>query len=306
MATKPAPKFETIKGMYSRLWKEADIKPGWRPALEKVAKRILANRDKYETVSATTGVPWFVIAILHMRESSCDFTKHLHEGSPLSDRTRKIPKGHPKKGNPPFTWEESAYDALVNVKHLDRIKVWTIEQVCYVVEQYNGWGYYNYHSRTLSPYLWQGTDHYADADSAAGKYVDDGKWDGNVVDQQCGAIAVLKVLMELDPSIELDEKTPLRDKLSTPVAKLQVNGTVAAILAGIYYLWDWFVWIIANIASLFGLLPNVADSVTATIGASQQISTHVGIPLPTKFGLAVAAVCFVVAVVAYLKPSKVN
>ena len=38
--------------------------------IEKQAAKIRANRARYEAVSAKTGVPWDVIAVIHYRESS--------------------------------------------------------------------------------------------------------------------------------------------------------------------------------------------------------------------------------------------
>ena len=57
-------------------------------------------------------MPWYVVGLIHTMESSGNFAAHLHNGDPLSARTTHVPAGRPKAGAPPFTWEESATDAL--------------------------------------------------------------------------------------------------------------------------------------------------------------------------------------------------
>ena len=52
--------------------------------------------------------PWFFLGVIHAMESRFNFERHLHNGDPLSARTVRVPKGFPKAGNPPFTWEVSA------------------------------------------------------------------------------------------------------------------------------------------------------------------------------------------------------
>ena len=52
------------------------------------------------------------------------FDAHFHNGDPLTDRTKRVPAGRPKEGDPPFTWEQSAEDAIRSTK-LDSVPVWT-------------------------------------------------------------------------------------------------------------------------------------------------------------------------------------
>jgi hypothetical protein len=56
-----------------------------------------------------------------------------------------------------------------------------------MLEKYNGLGYAN--KGIPSPYLWAGTDQYI-----KGKYVQDGKFNANYVDQQLGCAGILKFL----------------------------------------------------------------------------------------------------------------
>lgn len=192
---KPAPSYEALRTEYERLWADCKVRPTWTAAVDKRARAILANKARYEAVSTETGVPWVFIGVVHSMECGLSFSKHLHNGDPLSARTVRVPAGRPAKGKPPYTWEESAADAL-GMKGLWRIKDWSPARLCYELERYNGFGYRHYHPETLSPYLWSGTNHYA-----RGKYVADGKWSASAVSGQTGAVALVKRLAEIDPTI---------------------------------------------------------------------------------------------------------
>jgi len=157
-----------------------------------LTKRIVAGRIHYEAVSEKTGIPWFFIGILHQLESGGKFDKHLHNGDPLNARTKHIPSGRPKKGNPPFTWEESAVDAL-RLRHLDKVSRWTLEEILYQFEKYNGMGYYRYHSEVKSPYLWGGSNHYTKGD-----YMNDGRWSDEEESRKIGAAVLLKFLLSAE------------------------------------------------------------------------------------------------------------
>lgn len=175
-----------LKVWYENLWNKATIT---RPAQVKpIVDKIVANRERYKGVEVKTGVPWFIIACLHNMESSLNFTKHLHEGSPLTGRTKYVPKGRPVTGNPPFTWETSAIDALF-YDSMDKVDYTSLQHILYAIERYNGVGYLRYHKSVPSPYLWSFTSVYT-----KGKYVEDGKFSAFEVSQQCGVVPILKEL----------------------------------------------------------------------------------------------------------------
>lgn len=187
--------FDSVKAEYTGLWASAKIKPQHRDEVLSVARKIHVNRPRYDAVSKATGVPWFVIGIIHAMECTAfpQFTQHLHNGDSLKRRTWQVPAGRPL-GDPPFTWEDSAIDALTMPgKGFDKITDWSIERVAYCLELYNGWGYRLYHPEIHSPYLWSYTTNYA-----SGKYIADGLWSSTAVSEQCGAMAILKGLLEID------------------------------------------------------------------------------------------------------------
>lgn len=197
MARKPT--FEKLEPAYEVMWDTMVIKPQWKSAAYRAAKAIYANKDKYEEVSDLTGVPWHFIGLLHKLECDLDFTKHLHNGDSLQRKTRRVPAGRPLKGSGPFTWNESAVDALT-MKGFHKIKDWTPARVAYLCEMYNGWGYY--WKGKPSPYLWSGSNHYI-----KGKYVADHKYDPSAVSAQVGTMLIYKALMDV-----IKEQTPMTYK----------------------------------------------------------------------------------------------
>jgi lysozyme family protein len=200
--------FEQLKAEYQRMWDTCVIK---NPKVVQAAcASMLANRARYEEITAINGIPWEDIAVVHRMECGgrfdipwediavvhrmeCGgrFDRHLHCGDPLTARTVRVPKGRPVKGEPPFTWKESALDAL---EKRAQNKDWSIPRRLWIWEAFNGWGYRTGAGRNTtpprtSPYLTAGTNLYT-----KGKYTSDGVFDPEAVSQQIGVIALLKGL----------------------------------------------------------------------------------------------------------------
>lgn len=191
------PTFNSLSREYATLWDSMEI-VRLQSSIERSAARILENRARYEAIEQLTRVPWFVVGIIHSLESGLRFDRHLHNGDPLTRKTRLVPRGRPVgMGDGPFTFEQSATDAL-RMKGYDQIEDWPVERIAWALERYNGWGYRRYHPSTLSPYLWSGTNHYS-----AGKYVADGKWSSSAVSQQSGGMALLKQIYTTCTDIKL-------------------------------------------------------------------------------------------------------
>jgi len=175
---------------YTDLYKSCEAKEIHFDTIDTLVDNIISHRDRYENVGNTLGIPWYFIAAIHNMESSQNFSRHLHNGDPLTARTKHVPKGRPKKGKPPFTWEESAVDAL-KLRKLDKVNDWSLPRLLYELEGYNGWGYRLYHPHVLSPYLWSYSNHYT-----SGKYIADGTWSDTAKSRQCGAVLLIKRLEE--------------------------------------------------------------------------------------------------------------
>ena len=190
VAARRRPAFPELKDEYSNLWAEMAIRRDKLPEVDAIVERIVGHKDTYRRVEGLSRVPWFVIAIIHNLEAGGDFTRHLHNGDPLTARTVHVPAGRPSSGNPPFTWEQSAIDAL-EYDGLTRVTDWSTEHLAYLFENFNGWGYRLYHPHVKSPYLWSYSNHYT-----SGKYIGDGQWSETAVSRQCGAMVLLKRLHE--------------------------------------------------------------------------------------------------------------
>lgn len=153
---------------------------------DKYAQKIINNKSKYQNIEKSTGVPWYVVGLIHYRESGLNFDKHLHNGDSLSGPTVNVPAGRPSTERRRFTFEESAIDAL-NQNGVSKNNFSTIPSILQTLEGYNGLGYYK--QGYQSPYIWSGTNQYV-----SGKYVRDGVYDPNAKDAQLGVAALLKAL----------------------------------------------------------------------------------------------------------------
>jgi lysozyme family protein len=164
-----------------------------------VARRLVAAdaKSRYQSVAAKTGVPWAVIAVIHERESSQDWSRSLAQGDPWNRVSVHVPAGR----GPFASWEDAAIDALVNcAPYAARNKDWSVGGTLTKLEAYNGLGYAS--RGRPSPYIWSGTDQYV-----SGKYVRDGVYDPDAVDSQLGCAGLLLAMMTLDPAITLTGAT---------------------------------------------------------------------------------------------------
>lgn len=188
-------KFDDLKADYETLWSTMELKPSMARECDWGAAKVLGGRTHYEAVSGKTGVPWYVVGLLHLMEAGGRFDRHMHNGDPLTARTVQEPKGRPKVWEAPYDWQVSAVDAIQYDK-LDKVVDWSLPRIAYCFETYNGWGYRKHHPEVCNPYLWSGCAHYV-----RGKYTGDKKWDATCVSEQVGAMVVLKRLCEMVPEI---------------------------------------------------------------------------------------------------------
>lgn len=199
-----------LRNEYEILFDSCVINPQKYPTVDNCVDRMTANKSRYEALTARVGVPWYFTAIIHNLECSCNFATHLHNGDPLTSRTVHVPRGYPKTGTPPFSWEESAEDAL-RLEKLDSWNDWSIPGILYKMEEYNGFGY---RPRGIhSPYLWSYSNHYT-----KGKFTEDGRFDPNAISKQIGAAVLLRRLSERQLAVagEIDTVTLIK-KLGTEV-----------------------------------------------------------------------------------------
>jgi lysozyme family protein len=181
--------------VYAKQWDGMKIKPDRVHEFNGIATKILANKARYVAIEEMTGVPWYLIAVLHMRESSGNFNTYLGNGQALHKKTTIVPKGR----GPFASFEEGAVDAL-KIDGLSSVKDWRLEKILYHCETYNGTGY---NARGLpSPYVFGGS-----SAQRAGKYVADGKFSSTVWDKQPGCAPIIATLAQMDPTIQFTRES---------------------------------------------------------------------------------------------------
>lgn len=155
-------------------------------AFKSVADRLTSPvaKARYQTVSAKTGVPWWFIAVTHEREAGQNWNSSLAQGDPWNKKSVHVPANR----GPFKSWEDAAYDALVNCPpYAARNKDWSPGGALAMLEKYNGLGYWR--KGIPSPYIWAGTNQYT-----RGKYTSDGHFSATAVDQQLGCAGLLKFM----------------------------------------------------------------------------------------------------------------
>lgn len=318
MAKKKAPSFDECRAEYATLWSDCEIRPERQKTVEVTARRIIANRPRYERVSQRTGVPWFMIGIIHQMECNLGFHKHLHNGNPMYDKNGRPIRTTDESANRPAVWpapkgedpwEWSAIDALTMPgKQFDRIKDWSIERICYCLELYNGFGYRLYRG-IHSPYLWSFTRHYV-----SGKYVSDKVWSKTAVSGQSGAIAILKAMAEIDPlSVDLTKPEvrswpaapgPERGTgpaATTPAAEAAKSKSVwslivAFLLSVVQWFTHWMQGTVDWLASWFQAMPGIASYVTDGLAPLGTLATALKIDI-TSASVTAAGALIIIAIV---------
>ena len=181
--------FGQLRAEYEAYYAACTERPEHAGNVAYYVKRLNQGREVYAQVGGDlNGIPWMFIGVIHGMECGFNFAGHLHNGDPLRARTVHVPAGRPAAGSPPFTWRQSAVDALT-MKKFHEVGDWSIPHMLYLLEKYNGFGYRM--RRVPSPYLWSFSNMYA-----KGKYVQDGRFDPEAVSKQCGAALMLKAVVD--------------------------------------------------------------------------------------------------------------
>ncbi|MBN2797695.1 MAG: peptidoglycan-binding protein [Deltaproteobacteria bacterium] len=165
------------------------------------------HKARYETVASQTNVPAKLIAAIHWRESTGNFSTYLHQGDPLGRPAVRVPKNIPIF----HTWEPAAVHAI-NSKSFIAKNLGIDEQTTDAAalgayaEFYNGLGYHK--ADRSSPYAYSGTDAYT-----TGKYVSDGRYSASARDRQLGVLPLLDATdgLNTDLGVEVDPAAPVRD-----------------------------------------------------------------------------------------------
>jgi lysozyme family protein len=207
--------YETKWPEYSRQWNAMVINPERRAELTRLAQFAIGHKQIYQEVEKVTGVPWYLVAVIHRRESDADFSTYLGNGEPLNRVTRMVPRGR----GPFASFADGAIDAL-RLDGFMSVKDWRLEKILYFCELFNGAGYSN---RVLpSPYIWGGTNQ-----QRPGKYVADGQFSASTWDTQPGCAPILAEIARLDPTIKFVRETPDSAAVTerTPPEELEGQGS---------------------------------------------------------------------------------
>ena len=180
-------RFEDLREEYQRCYSGCKPLTEYRDTVDYYVRRLRSARSTYELVQSAIGVPWTLVGVIHAMECGFNFSGHLHNGDPLTACTVHEPKGRPAGAPPPFTWLQSAIDAL-RLHKLDTVTDWSVPHLLYLLENYNGFGYRRY--RVPTPYLWSFSNIYTQ-----GKFTSDGTFDGAAISRQCGAALMLKEIV---------------------------------------------------------------------------------------------------------------
>lgn len=180
-----------LREEYQSLFDTCQVRPERLTEVTSLAARLLRNRGRYEAVGQPAGIPWYFVGAIHNMECSQRFDLHLHNGDPLTAKTVHVPKNRPLTGAPPFTWEQSAADAIL-LRKLGGLGPWDIPFLLYQLEGYNGFGYRLRKTGIHTPYLWAASNYYS-----KGKFIKDGKFDPLVPSKQIGSAVLLQQILNM-------------------------------------------------------------------------------------------------------------
>jgi lysozyme family protein len=199
--------FEQYQAGYLRAW-GSRVRPRWLEQARASAVRIMNNYPRYDgcvSLAKGRGPPRWFYGLVHMRESSFNFSTFLGNGQGLNRVTTIEPRGEgPFVG--PQAFERGAVRAM-DIEGFLGDADWGIARTLWRLEKYNGFGYHSH--GVNSPYLWSGTTAYGPPEARGGKFVRDHDFRPDVVDTQLGSATVLKVLMTLDETIKFDGAPPV-------------------------------------------------------------------------------------------------
>ncbi len=215
---------ENLITLNQHRWDQCKINPDKVNSFKQVANRLTAPNAvaRYKAVEARTRVPWWFIAVVHEREASQKWDRSLAQGDPWDRKSIHVPANR----GPFNSWEDAAYDALVNCPpYAARNTDWSIGNALTMLEKYNGLGYYR--KGVPSPYIWAGTNQYV-----KGKYIADGVYSSTAVDTQLGVAGLLKTMNVF--------------KTGTVAATGSAGAVVVAGGAAIAYAPNYWPWIIAG------------------------------------------------------------
>lgn len=196
-------RYSDIWPRYAQFWDRMTINSDRIREFSDDAEVAVRNKATYQEISEAaaaaglTAPPWYMLAVLHRRESDANFATYLGNGQSLAVRTTIEPRNR----GPFLTGGKSLHQAFID-GGVDAIRVegwgsiidWRLEKILYYCMLFNGPGY-EMHGLP-SPYVWGGTNI-----QRPGKYVRDGVWSSTTWDPQPGCAPILAAIAKLDPTV---------------------------------------------------------------------------------------------------------
>lgn len=289
--------FGQRKQEYTALWASMSIRPENKSEIKATARQIVSGKARYEKVAAATGVPWYVVGIIHAMEAGLSFKTHLHNGDPLERNGSPAKTVQVPKGRGPFaSWEESAIDAIT-LDGLGLMPDWSVERVAYAMESFNGFG--SFRKGVPSAYLWSFTTAYS-----RGKYVKDGVWSATAVSSQPGAMALLRALIDAN---EIDDAYPRAELAAWPKAEATVSASAVKEGAKSKSVWALVTaggaYVTEKTSALLGVLPDAVDDVKSQLDPVHSLLSVLKVNLGWVLG-AVTVVGIVIALVRHANDKK--
>lgn len=188
--------------VYAKWWDRMKIKARRIGEFSEVADFALEHKGIYQEIEQATGVPWYMIAVIHRREKP-SFRAYLGNGQSLLQRTTIKPKRRGPFKTSRVSWHKAFFNGAVDALRIERytsIQDWRLEKMLYYLEKYNGIGYF-WHG-IPSPYIWGGTNI-----QVRGKYIRDRVFSRRHWDAQPGCAPMLYMIGKKDPSIVFVRET---------------------------------------------------------------------------------------------------
>jgi len=170
-------------------------------SLARIQAVFQANKEMYDRIAESTGVPAELIAAMHVRENYSDFLAgnfnvHLHNGQVLGRTTTIVPAGIQF---PEGQFYEAAVHALTfdryrnDVKERYELSADSRDIIAMIswAEVFNGQGHFN--AGRPSPYVFNGTNLHD-----RGTFIADGVFDPYADDVRPGIYLIIRALMGLE------------------------------------------------------------------------------------------------------------
>lgn len=165
-------------------YSKCEVMPSFKKSLDNAVAKIKLHQDEYRAVESATKVPWKVVAVIHWRESSLNFSTYLGNGQKLNQVTTIVPKGR----GPFSSFSEGCIDALTLEGYAGKLD-WSLATTLKRLEMFNGGGYLK--RGMVSPYLFACSN----MSPHKGYYIEDGKFHPEAsCDEYLGCIPILKAL----------------------------------------------------------------------------------------------------------------